>query len=59
MWGIKEINIKSIKSKKSKKNNSISDNYSESNIPVNKIMDTILRTSKKIISDRIDFFENE
>jgi len=59
MWGVKEINIKSVKSKRSKKGINPSSENAEEYLGINSIMDTILNTSKKIIAERIDFFENE
>ncbi len=58
MWGIKEVNIKSVKTSKIKYNRITSDsNPDEHNYGVNKIMDIVLGTSKKIITERINFFE--
>lgn len=57
MWGIKEVNIKSVKTSKIMHNKITSNSPDEHNYGVNKIMDIVLGTSKKIITERINFFE--
>ncbi len=59
MWGVKEISIKSVKGKRSKKDINTSSENAEEYLGINSVMDMILNTSKKIIAERIDSFENE
>ena len=58
MWGVKEVNIKSvtgtIKQINKKKSSS---KMNEENYGINNIMDIVLKTSKLIIADRINYYE--